>query len=81
MDAIEAMQVTLGSGILLSYVLQGLFHPARKGRKVYWRIYNPLYLGAADALVPFYPDLGKLMFMIDIPCKSLFKILTSFFLV
>ncbi|KZV71547.1 small nuclear ribonucleo protein [Peniophora sp. CONT] len=60
MDAIEAMRVTLGPGVLLSYVLQGLFHPARKVREVYWRIYNALYLGAEDALVPFYPDLGEL---------------------
>ena len=28
--------------------------------QVYWRIYNSLYLGAEDALVPFYPDLGEL---------------------
>ena len=34
MDAIDAMRVTLGPGILLSYVLQGLFHPARKVREV-----------------------------------------------
>ena len=34
MEAIEAMRVTLGPGILLSYVLQGLFHPARKVREV-----------------------------------------------
>jgi splicing factor 3B subunit 1 len=60
MDAVEAMRVTLGPGVLLSYVLQGLFHPARKVREVYWRIYNALYLGAEDALVPFYPDLGEL---------------------
>lgn len=60
MDAVEAMRVTLGPGVLLSYVLQGLFHPARKVREVYWRIYNSLYLGAADTLVPFYPDLGEL---------------------
>ncbi|KAJ7126851.1 armadillo-type protein [Mycena epipterygia] len=58
MGALEAMQVTLGPGILLSYVLQGLFHPARKVREVYWRIYDTLYLGGQDALVPFYPDLG-----------------------
>ena len=55
-DAIEAMRVTLGPGVLLSYVLQGLFHPARKVREVYWRIYNALYLGAADAL--HVPRLG-----------------------
>ncbi|KAI0821597.1 small nuclear ribonucleoprotein [Irpex lacteus] len=60
MEAIEAMRVTLGPGVLLSYVLQGLFHPARKVREVYWRIYNSLYLGASDALVPFYPDVGEL---------------------
>ncbi|KAF9005936.1 small nuclear ribonucleoprotein [Cyathus striatus] len=45
MEAIEAMR---------------LFHPARKVREVYWRIYNALYLGAEDALVPFYPDVGEL---------------------
>ena len=28
--------------------------------KVYWRVYNSLYLGASDALVPFYPDVGEL---------------------
>ena len=28
MDPIDAMRVTLGPGILLSYVLQGLFHRA-----------------------------------------------------
>ena len=60
MEAVEAMRVTLGPGVLLSYTLQGLFHPARKVREVYWRIYNSLYLGASDALVPFYPDLSEL---------------------
>jgi splicing factor 3B subunit 1 len=60
MDAIEAMRVTLGPGVLLNYVLQGLFHPARKVREVYWRVYNSLYLGAEDSLVPFYPDLSEL---------------------
>ncbi|OJT11397.1 U2 snRNP component prp10 [Trametes pubescens] len=60
MEAVEAMRVTLGPGVLLSYTLQGLFHPARKVREVYWRVYNSLYLGAEDALVPFYPDLGEL---------------------
>ncbi|KAF7294433.1 Small nuclear ribonucleoprotein [Mycena kentingensis (nom. inval.)] len=49
MDAIEAMRVTLGPGVLLSYVLQGMFHPARKVREVYWRIYNALYLASARA--------------------------------
>lgn len=26
--------------------LQGLFHPARKVREVYWRLYNNVYIGA-----------------------------------
>ena len=35
--------------------LQGLFHPARKVREVYWRLYNNVYIGAQDALVACYP--------------------------
>lgn len=35
--------------------LQGLFHPARKVRDVYWKIYNSLYIGGQDALVAGYP--------------------------
>ena len=40
---------------ILQYVLQGLFHPARKVRDVYWKIYNNLYIGSQDALVAGYP--------------------------
>ncbi|CAA3003568.1 splicing factor 3B subunit 1 [Olea europaea subsp. europaea] len=36
---------------------KGLFHPARKVREVYWKIYNSLYIGAQDALVSAYPIL------------------------
>jgi splicing factor 3B subunit 1 len=36
-------------------LLQGLFHPARKVRDVYWKIYNSLYIGGQDALVAGYP--------------------------
>jgi len=38
-----------------AFVLQGLFHPARKVRDVYWKIYNSLYIGGQDALVAGYP--------------------------
>ncbi|KAG6380419.1 hypothetical protein JVT61DRAFT_8549 [Boletus reticuloceps] len=34
MEAIEAMRVTLGPGVPLSYTLQGLFHLARKAHGV-----------------------------------------------
>lgn len=37
-DAIEAMRVAVGPGVVLLYTLQGLFHPARKVREVYWRV-------------------------------------------
>ncbi|GAA5802865.1 splicing factor 3B subunit 1 [Helicostylum pulchrum] len=55
MEAIEGLRVALGPATILQYTLQGLFHPARKVREVYWKIYNTLYIGSQDALVPFYP--------------------------
>jgi splicing factor 3B subunit 1 len=58
MEAIEGMRVALGAAVVLNYCLQGLFHPARKVREVYWKIYNSLYIGAQDALVASYPALG-----------------------
>lgn len=36
---------------------QGLFHPSRKVRNMYWKIYNLVYIGRQDALVAFYPRL------------------------
>ena len=57
MEAIEGMRVALGSAVILNYCLQGLFHPARKVREVYWKIYNSLYIGGQDALVAAYPGL------------------------
>ena len=41
---------------------KGLFHPARKVRDVYWKVYNNLYISAQDSLVAGYPkvkDDGK----------------------
>ena len=57
LGAIEGCRVSLGVHVILSYVLQGLFHPARRMRDVYWRIYNNLYVYGADQLTPVYPDL------------------------
>jgi splicing factor 3B subunit 1 len=57
MDAVEGCRCALGPGIILQYTLQGLFHPARKVREVFWKIYNATYIGAADALTPHYPRL------------------------
>lgn len=47
--------MALGPGIILMYLLQGLFHPARKVRNIYWKLYNNCYIGAQDALVAAYP--------------------------
>eukprot|EP00455_Lapot_gusevi_P034773 TRINITY_DN3847_c0_g1_i1.p1 TRINITY_DN3847_c0_g1~~TRINITY_DN3847_c0_g1_i1.p1 ORF type:complete len:511 (+),score=174.42 TRINITY_DN3847_c0_g1_i1:32-1534(+) len=55
MEAIEGMRVALGPTTILQYTLQGLFHPARKVRNVYWKVYNSMYIGAQDALVPAFP--------------------------
>ncbi|KAH7829428.1 splicing factor 3B subunit 1 [Monocercomonoides exilis] len=54
-DAIDGCRVCLGPLRILQYTLQGLFHPARKVRDVYWRIFNMIYMGHQDALVPAYP--------------------------
>merc|ERR1719510_328070 len=52
MDAVDGMRVSLGPLAILSYVLQGLFHPVRE---VYWKIYNNMYIGSQDTLVAGYP--------------------------
>lgn len=55
MEAIEALAVSLGPVKIMMYVLQGLFHPARRVRDVYWKIFNSLYIKSQDALVAAYP--------------------------
>jgi splicing factor 3B subunit 1 len=54
-EAVDAMRIAIGPTSVLLYLLQGLFHPARKVREVYWKLYNNLYIGSADALVAAYP--------------------------
>jgi uncharacterized membrane protein YgcG len=53
--AVDGLRVALGPSVILRYVLQGLFHPARKVREAYWRLYNALYVASQDALVAAYP--------------------------
>ncbi|KAJ2610061.1 U2 snRNP component prp10 [Coemansia sp. RSA 1365] len=55
LEAIESCRVCLGPARILLYTLQGLFHPARAVREVYWRIYNMTYVAAQPSLVAFYP--------------------------
>ncbi|KAJ4290122.1 U2 snRNP component prp10 [Collariella sp. IMI 366227] len=56
-EAIEAVRMAVGPGLVLNYVWAGLFHPARKVRIPYWRLYNDAYVWGADAMVPYYPNL------------------------
>jgi len=54
-EAVEGMGRALGPAVILNYLLQGLFHPARKVREIYWKSYNNLYIAHQDALVAAYP--------------------------
>ena len=56
-EAIDAVRVAVGTGVVMNYVWAGLFHPARKVRVPYWRLYNDAYVQSADAMVPYYPNL------------------------
>ena len=57
LEAVEALRVSHGPQRLLAHVLQGLFHPARRVREVYWRVYNNIYDASPDAMVPSLPRL------------------------
>ncbi|KAF7489761.1 Splicing factor 3B subunit 1 [Sarcoptes scabiei] len=62
MGSIEGLRVAIGPNKMLQYTLQGLFHPARKVRDVYWKVYNTLYIGAQDSLIAGFtriPNDGK----------------------
>jgi splicing factor 3B subunit 1 len=49
--------MAVGTGIVMNYVWAGLFHPARKVRQPYWRLYNDAYVHSADSMVPYYPNM------------------------
>ena len=57
LDAIDGFMVSLGPNFMMLYVLQGLFHPARRVREVYWKIYNNMYVYASHSMVAGYPRL------------------------
>lgn len=58
MEAIEGLRLALGPSKLLRYLLQGLFHPARKVRQVYWKVYNNMYIACQDAMVASFPRIN-----------------------
>ncbi|KAM9966389.1 hypothetical protein ACTFIR_006601 [Dictyostelium discoideum] len=55
LEAVEGLRFALGPNTILQYTLQGLFHPSRKVRNIYWKLYNMLYISSQDALTPCYP--------------------------
>jgi splicing factor 3B subunit 1 len=55
-EAIDGIRNAIGTPLVMNYILAGLFHPARKVRTPYWRIYNDAYVQSADAMVPAYPQ-------------------------
>ena len=57
LDAIEGLRVGLGVNIFMKYLLQGLFHPAKRVREPYWKVFNLLYIGAQDDMCMCYPTL------------------------
>ncbi|CAO2656818.1 Nn.00g056210.m01.CDS01 [Neocucurbitaria sp. VM-36] len=54
-EAIEGIRNAVGTPLVMNYIWAGLFHPARKVRQPYWRIYNDAYVQNADSIVPAYP--------------------------
>jgi len=54
-EAVDGLGRALGPATVLLYLLQGMFHPARKVRTVYWKLYNNLYIAHQDGLIPHYP--------------------------
>ena len=59
LDSVEGLRVALGAPRMFLFVVQGLFHPARRVREVFWKIYNNLYLGAQDSLVAAFPNVKE----------------------
>lgn len=54
--AIAGIRTSIGPGILMNYLGPGLFHPSRKVREIYWKMYNEAYVQQADSMVPYYPN-------------------------
>jgi splicing factor 3B subunit 1 len=54
-EALDALRVALGPGVLLHYIFAGLFHPEKKVKSQFWTMYKTLVMCNGDRLVPCYP--------------------------
>lgn len=59
-ESLAAIRTNIGVGIFMKYILLGLWHPAKKVRIPYWRLYNDCYIQSEDSMVPYYPDFKDL---------------------
>jgi splicing factor 3B subunit 1 len=59
MEAIDAVRVSAGPGLVLLYLIPGLFHPARRVRDIYWKMYNNVHIGSQEAVIPAYPEVSN----------------------
>jgi splicing factor 3B subunit 1 len=55
LDAIEGTSLAIGPARVMNFTVAGLFHPARRVRMVYWKIYNHLYYNFQDKMVSCFP--------------------------
>jgi splicing factor 3B subunit 1 len=51
-EAVESIRVNIGPGAVFNFLVQGLFHPARKVRETFWRSYNNLAISSSDSVIP-----------------------------
>mmetsp|Transcript_2874 Transcript_2874/g.5510 ORF Transcript_2874/g.5510 Transcript_2874/m.5510 type:complete len:451 (-) Transcript_2874:352-1704(-) len=56
-NCIDSCRVILGGSLIYFYVINGLFHPSKKVRDIYWYINNLIYVGSQPALIVAYPNL------------------------
>lgn len=54
-EAIGSIQQLIGAPAFLNYIWAGLFHPARKVRNIYWRLWNLQNNNSPSASVPTCP--------------------------
>lgn len=54
-EAISSIQQLIGAPAFLNYIWAGLFHPARKVRNIYWRLWNLQNINSPSAQAPTCP--------------------------
>ncbi|EEB05984.1 U2 snRNP-associated protein Sap155 [Schizosaccharomyces japonicus yFS275] len=58
-EGVDGIRNCVGVGVIMAYLMQGLFHPSRKVRRAFWTSYNSAYVQSADAMIPYYPKVNS----------------------